>query len=150
MASVVLSDRLIRGLKSRVQQFEVFDRKVSGLSVRVSPKGSKTFSVHYRVGGCNRRLTLGRYPIVSLADARRRAHQALNEVSQGLDPAAEKVRSRADYRGALFPAVLKEFIEVYAKRKTRGARETERLLRKEFGRLWAKLRVQGDQQEACQ
>ena len=141
-ASLMLTDRLICGLKPRLRQFEVFDSKVPGLTIRISPQGSKSFSVLYRIGGRNRRLTLGRYPIVTLADARKRARQVLNQVWQGLDPATEKIRQRADYEGSLFPAALDEFVETHAKRKTRGARETERLLRREFGKPWAKLQVQ--------
>ena len=149
-ASLMLTDRLICGLKPRLRQFEVFDSKVPGLTIRISPQGSKSFSVLYRIGGRNRRLTLGRYPIVTLADARKRARQVLNQVWQGLDPATEKIRQRADYEGSLFPAALDEFVETHAKRKTRGARETERLLRREFGKPWAKLRVPADHQETYQ
>ena len=87
MPSVVLTDLLIGGLKPRPEsQFEVFDRKVPGLSVRVSPQGPKSFSLLYRIGGRNRRLTLGRYPIVSLSEARKRAREALNQVAQGRRP----------------------------------------------------------------
>jgi Arm DNA-binding domain len=36
------------------------------------------------------KLTLGRFPTVSLAEARRRATAALRQVSEGIDPAVEK------------------------------------------------------------
>jgi len=142
MGSVVLTDLFIAGLKPRIEgQFEVYDRKVPGLNIRVSTQGAKAFSILYRLGGRNRRLTLGRYPIVSLSEARKRAREALNQVQQGFDPAAEKVRARTEYQSRLFPAVLSEFVEIYAKRQTRGAQETERLLRREFEGAWAKLTI---------
>ena len=111
MPSVVLTDLFIAGLKPRIErQFEIFDRKVPGLSIRVSPQGSKSFSLLYRMGGRNRRLTLGRYPIVRLSEARKRGREAFNQVERGFDPATERVRTRAEYQSRLFPAVLSEFV----------------------------------------
>ena len=43
MSSVLLTDNKIRQLKSKDKQFEIFDKKVGGLTIRVSPGGAKTF-----------------------------------------------------------------------------------------------------------
>jgi Arm domain-containing DNA-binding protein len=114
------------------------DTKVRGFGVRVSPQGTKSFFVWYRVGDDARRLTLGRYPTMSLAEGRKRAQQALLEVASGKDPAAEKQRARAAYSGELFGALLEDFIENHAKRKTRLWGDTERLLNREFVSHWEK------------
>jgi integrase len=62
--------------------------------LRVTAKGRRTFTVGYRVGRRKRRLRLGRWPAVSLADARERARQILAEVTQGSDPAGARQRAR--------------------------------------------------------
>lgn len=50
------------------------DTNVEGLELRVSRSGSKTWSLRYRLqGGERRRMAIGPYPLVSLADARARA-----------------------------------------------------------------------------
>jgi len=51
--------------------------------VRVTPKGTKSFVLLYRSGGRQRRLTIGRYPTLSLSDARRKAQEALRDAALG-------------------------------------------------------------------
>lgn len=139
MASSALTDVAIRNLKPTPgRQVDVYDSKTRGLAVRVSPSGTKTFVVWYRIGGKARRLTLGRFPTLQLADARKRAREALTQVSDGKDPAAERQRTRLEYGGKLFGPLAHDFIETYAKARTRGWSETERLLNREFVSLWGK------------
>ena len=142
MPSIRFTDLHIQRLRPVPgQQFEKFDRKVSGLGVRVSPGGSKAFFVFYRIGGRSSRLTLGRYPVLSLAEARDEARRVLSQVAKGLDPATEKIRARTDYQSTLFPTVLDHFVKNYSNRNTRSARETEQILRREFGKPWRKLPI---------
>lgn len=75
---------------------------------------------------------------MSLAEGRKRAQQALLEVASGKDPAAEKQRARTAYSGELFGALVDDFIENHAKRKTRLWADTERLLKREFTNQWEK------------
>ena len=52
---------------------DYFDRRMPGLVLRVSAGGTKSWNAVYRHHGRARRLTLGRYPIIALDDARNRA-----------------------------------------------------------------------------
>ncbi|MBX9746163.1 MAG: Arm DNA-binding domain-containing protein, partial [Hyphomonadaceae bacterium] len=53
------------------------DGVVEGLELRVGSHGAKTWSLRLRtMGGARSRLSLGRYPHVSLADAREKALKA--------------------------------------------------------------------------
>jgi Arm DNA-binding domain/Phage integrase central domain/Phage integrase family len=143
MASTVLTDIAVRNLKpSAGRQVDVYDSKIRGLAVRISPMGTKAFVVWYRIGSKARRLTLGRFPTMSLGEARKRAQEALLQVADGKDPAAEKQRSRTDYDGKLFGPLVDEFIETYAKRKTRRWRETEQVLKREFVSRWGSWPIQ--------
>jgi hypothetical protein len=99
MSTAALTDLSIRGLVPHVnRRFEVFDAKTPGFAVRVFPTGIKSFVVFYRHRGRLRRLTLGRYPVLSLADARRLAREALHKVTHGDDPQVDRTAGRTQYR----------------------------------------------------
>src|SRR4051812_18914885 len=81
------------------RQIEIPDAKIAGLALRVTSTGTKTWTFRYRnAGGRQQRITLGKYPSVSLSDARDRAYKALAAISGGGDPAVEKKVFRAQAR----------------------------------------------------
>ena len=71
----------------KVGQIEHFDQGFPGLALRVSYGGGKSFVFFYRHGGRLRRMTLGTYPALSLAEAREAWRGARQEVARGGDPA---------------------------------------------------------------
>jgi integrase len=71
---------------------ELVDGAVPGLRVRLTPKGTMTWSLSARVNGERRRLNLGEG--LGLAEARRRAEEARRKVADGVDPAASKTAAR--------------------------------------------------------
>lgn len=71
---------------------EIPDDLCTGLYLVVQPTGKKGWQVRYRHGGTHRRMTLGAFPVLSLADARARARQVLAATMEGRDP-AEEVRA---------------------------------------------------------
>ena len=64
------TDRAIAALKPKAKIYEVWEDGRTGLGVRMSPKGRKSWNYMYRFNGKARRMTLGTYPAVSLASAR--------------------------------------------------------------------------------
>lgn len=74
---------------------EIPDSLCTGLYLTVQPSGKKGWQVRYRHGGVHRRMTLGAYPVLSLADARQRARDALAAASEGRDPAEEARAAKA-------------------------------------------------------
>jgi integrase len=69
---VQLTDRFCASAKSTGgPQTDYFDESVSGLALRVTSRGTKSWSLLY--GSPRRRVSLGRYPSLSLAAARARA-----------------------------------------------------------------------------
>jgi integrase len=99
----------------------------------VSFGGKKAWVVRYRVHGRLRRLTLGTYPVIGLADARQRAKLAMLEVSSGSDPAVEK---RAARTAETFGNLAEECLERHAKIKKRSWKEDERILNAELLPHW--------------
>ena len=131
MPSRVLSDVFVRQVKFSGRQIDHYDQKLPGLVLRVSEK-AKSFCVMYRLGGKFRRLTLGRYPVLSVAEARDRAQDALRLVSEGRDPAVERQRAKAGYNDHLFSTLVDRFISQHAKPNTVRWRETQSQLEREF------------------
>lgn len=137
MKKSALTDFMIRNIARPDQgQIEFWDTRIAGFGVRVSHGGSKAFVLLYRFNGRPRRMTLGRYPTLSLADARSMAHVASRAVALGIDPGMEKIKARRTPAINDFDAFVTFYIETYARPKNRSANETLRLLRKEFVSAW--------------
>src|SRR5262245_27396857 len=82
-----LTDTAVRALETAERQVTHWDAALPCFGLRIAPGGAKTWIVQYRAGGRVRRLKLGRYPLLPLADARDKAKVALAAVTQGDDPA---------------------------------------------------------------
>lgn len=80
----------VEKMKPGETRIEKPDTLVKGLMLIVQTTGSKSWQLRYRAGGVRRRMALGSYPDVSLADARKAATEALVVVSGGGDPVGEK------------------------------------------------------------
>ena len=91
-----LTPRSIEQLKPSEKRRELPDPALSGLYLVVQPSGAKSWAVRYRFGSKPRKLTLGKWPVVGLADARLAASEALAEVELGKDPGAIKVAQKAE------------------------------------------------------
>jgi integrase len=86
-----LTDLFVERVKPPARgRIEYFDAAFGGLALRVTDKGHKSWSLHYRIGGRQRRFTIGSYPAIKPAEARRDAGRALDRVRQGFDPAEDK------------------------------------------------------------
>ena len=79
----------------RPARTEVPDGGCPGLFLVVQPSGVKSFALRYRFTGEPRKLTLGRYPEMSLAQARATATGAQVQIAEGIDPSAGKRTARA-------------------------------------------------------
>jgi integrase len=90
-----------------------FDASFPGLALRVTPSGAKSWCLFYRLNGRQRLFTIGPYPPIKPAQARREAQSAFDRVREGFDPADEK-RARRDLRTPeldTFGAVTHDYLE---------------------------------------
>ncbi len=71
-----------------------WDDNLKGFGLRVTPT-TKTFIAQARVNGKVRRVTIGRFGVYTLHQAREQAVEELRAMSQGIDPTAEKKRQEA-------------------------------------------------------
>lgn len=96
-----LTDLFVERLKPPAAgQVDYFDAAFPALALRVTANGVKSWSLFYRMHGRLRRLTLGRYPAIKPAQARREAQAALERVRLGADPAAGMLKNDELQRGA--------------------------------------------------
>ena len=74
---------------------EVADAALPGLYLVIQPSGAKSWALRYRFGGKPAKLTLGRWPVMGLADARAAASEALDKIDHGKNPSVEKKATKA-------------------------------------------------------
>ena len=76
--------------KSPSREMEYSDVEVTGLRLLVSKNGRRFFYLRYRYNGRKRVIRIGEFPATSLQDARQRANEFKNMLSQGIDPLSER------------------------------------------------------------
>ena len=79
----MLTDLGIKKLPLPENRKEVPDGKVGGLYLVLQPSGARSWAVRYRVAGQPKKLTIGPYPAIGLATARKRAQEAIGDVAGG-------------------------------------------------------------------
>ena len=109
---MALTDVQIRSLKPADKLYKVTDER--GLYLEVTSNGSKLWRYKYAYMGKDKRIALGRYPEVGLAEARRRRLEARENLDNGIDPLADRKREKliAVYQAAnTFGDMAKEYLE---------------------------------------
>ena len=101
-----LTDTAIRALKPKATRYSRTDER--GLVLEVFPTGGMLWHYRYRLNGKQERVTLGRYPALSLKLARAERDKRETLVAQGQSPAVQK---RLAKQGAAPAATVAEFGE---------------------------------------
>lgn len=110
-----LTAATVEKMKPTDRRQEIPDSLCTGLYLTVQPTGKKGWQVRYRHQGVHRRMTLGGYPTLSLADARQRARDTMAAASEGRDP-AEEVRAAKAPKPRDDRDKIKTLVAQYAKR----------------------------------
>lgn len=131
-----LTPKTIDALPPAVEKrYEVRDALLPGLHLRVAATGGKVFYVSKRVDGRMKRIKIGSWPVLSLHDAREKARSILRAIELGRY--VEKAPHEAESRMPTLGDVVPQFIELYAKQRTKDWKGTQGVLLK-FSSLFSR------------
>ncbi|EGR2698554.1 site-specific integrase [Vibrio parahaemolyticus] len=130
----MLTVSAIRGLKPKDKPYYEWDtnsqRGRGKLGVQVTPKGSKTFVFRYFVEGKTKFIRLGRFPELSLNDARGKQKEMGELLLQGIDPKeqlesqhkAQQLAKREEAR----KGSIKQLFEAYVSQMEKDGKRTHK------------------------
>jgi len=90
---MLLTDTKIRNAKPQQKQYRLSDGESLNLLVR--PNGSKLWHYRYEFLGKAKTLSIGKYPEISLAEAREQKREAKKLLRKNIDPSARKQQERS-------------------------------------------------------
>ncbi|BEB22983.1 tyrosine-type recombinase/integrase [Escherichia coli] len=102
----MLTVKQIEAAKPKEKPYRLLDG--NGLYLYVPVSGKKVWQLRYKIDGKEKILTVGKYPLMTLQEARDKAWTARKDISVGIDPVkAKKVSSNNNS----FSAIYKEWYE---------------------------------------
>lgn len=99
-----------------------YDTKARGLGISITGNGTKSFIVYRWVSGKPERITLGRYPDLSIEQARGKALEVNASIAKGENPNDKRRSDRAE---ATLDYIFSEYMERHAKVYKRTWKEDE-------------------------
>ena len=121
----MLNDTKIKQLKPRDKMYRMADH--SGLCIEVRPNGSKHWRFRYRFLGKASMLSLGEYPVVSLATARQKTIDQKALLDQNIDPAKYRIEEKEQAKlksESTFKDIALEWYEVKKNKRSESFRLT--------------------------
>lgn len=126
-----LTDTGIKNAKATEKPVKLFDG--GGLYLLVEPGGRKGWRLKYRFGGREKLISLGTYPQLSLAEARRKRDKARDLISKGINPAiAKKIEKQA--RSERQEHTFRKLAENWLERQTNLAASTFNMTKRRLER----------------
>lgn len=116
-----LNDMQIRRAKPEAKAYTLGDGQ--GLSLLIEPNGSKSWRFRYRYGGKPKMISLGVYPIVTLAAARTKRDEARKIVAEGRNPSEIRKEQKLAQQvgvGNTFEVIAREWHQLKSARWSAG------------------------------
>lgn len=107
-----LTAKAVETAKPREKAYKMFDG--GGLFLEVKPPNSKLWRLKYRYLGKEKKLCIGEYPAISLAEAREHRDEAKKLLANGHDPSSVKQEIKQEKikeAGNTFEAIAREWHE---------------------------------------
>ncbi|MBF6571639.1 MAG: site-specific integrase [Candidatus Binataceae bacterium] len=114
-------------------QLFIRDTEVEGFALRVTAAGARSFVWEGRIKGRPRRLTLGKYPDLTVLLARNKAQATRSAVAAGGDPALDRQRA---LKAPIFKNLVADYFERHAKPHKLSWKEDEKQLRRYTPQGW--------------
>lgn len=128
----MLNDTKIKQLKPKEKMFRVADH--SGLCLEVRPNGSKLWRYRYRFLGKASMISLGEYPVVTLAQARQKVTDQKALLDQNIDPAKFKQEEKEKAKTQSENLFRQVALEWYTSKKDRRSTSFKLNVEKSFER----------------
>ncbi len=136
------TDRSIRTLKPRPARYEAWDDNGKGFGIRVGTTGRTTFIYMYRHKSKARRMNLGIYPDVSLAEAHERHARARRQHLEGTDPAeTSQAQKREEAESETIAHLADIYMTKHAKPNKRSWIEDQRMLNRDILPRWRHMKA---------
>lgn len=110
----------IKAAKPKDKPYKLADER--GLYLLINPSGSKLWKLKYRFAGIEKKLSLGAFPEVSLAEARDKREEARKHLTNNIDPGILKnsiKRSTQEAAENSFEAIAREWQAKFSPRWTK-------------------------------
>ena len=132
------TDKQVNALRPRRTRYELPEPGRTGLTMRVSPHGVKAWCFRYRYRGEQKRLVLGTYPALSVADVRVQSADAKKRLEAGQDPGVQVSAEReATSAAATVDDMIHDYLQHAADTmKATTVKEDRRILTKEILSQW--------------
>lgn len=132
------TDKQVNALQPRRRRYEVPEPGRTGLGVRVTPNGTKTWTFRYRLNREQKRMVFATYPTLSLVDARLKLAEAKKMLETGQDPGASVAAAREVERAAPTVKELADAYLLHAMETMRPAtvKEDRRIIEVEILKTW--------------
>lgn len=124
MATGRINKSGVDSAKPAERDWFLWDDKLSGFGLKVTPSGGKIFIFQYRIGGRGakvRRYTLGKFGNLTPDAARKHAEELARQVSKGVDPQAEKVSKARQAVDLAFKSYAQSFVDDCLKLKWKAS-----------------------------
>ncbi|MDE9545209.1 tyrosine-type recombinase/integrase [Xenorhabdus bovienii] len=107
-----LTARQVETVKPQDKDFKLSDG--GGLYLLVKVNGSKYWRLKYRIAGKEKLLAIGTFPLVTLAEARKKRDEAKKLIAEGIDPNQDKKQKKLAAQGEInntFESIAREWYE---------------------------------------
>lgn len=136
-----LTNSIVRRFEGDGTDRKIWDTEASGLHLRITPAGSKSYAFAYRnLYGDQRTIRIGRAEAMTVSQARLEARSLRVSVDQGRDPSRERSERRnAPTLACLFDVYMEQ--HAIPKKKPRSVEEDQRLWRLHLQPYFASIKV---------
>ena len=135
MVQTAITDQALKRISPAAgKRIELWDAYLEGFGYRATQKGKGSFFIMFRHEGRQRRHMIGRYPLMSLEEARGIAKNALRQVKDGVDPVierADKSAAERDRRARTVSLAVTDFLALYPRYRPSTRATVKRLFNKE-------------------
>lgn len=120
---MAISDTKLRSIYGKPYSGPAEITDSDGLGIRITPRGVISFQFRFRLDGKQQRLGLGRYPALTLRDARNMVADLRESVDKGLDPRTLAGKKKVNQQPTVKDCLdywQENYVDVVLREKTRA------------------------------